>query len=121
VRRVSISGPCWCGAAPNLGAARRHRRHPVRVILSGLLRASIEAPTQSDVIGGIVSQVAYEIRIAGKLGPAAQEAFAGLGMDTEPTSTVLSGEMDQAALHGLLDRVRALGLELVDIRRVRRL
>lgn len=66
-----------------------------------------------------MSQVTYEIRVVGKLGPAAQEAFEGLGVNTEPLATVLSGEFDQAALHGLLDRVRALGLELVDIRRVR--
>ena len=66
-----------------------------------------------------MAQVTYEIRVAGTLGPAAQEAFGGLDIDTEPTATVLSGELDQAALHGLIDRVRALGLELVDIRRVR--
>jgi hypothetical protein len=71
------------------------------------------------VSGGVVAPVTYEIRVVGKIGPAAREAFGGLDMDTEPTATVLSGELDQAALHGLLDRVRALGLELVDIRRVR--
>jgi hypothetical protein len=69
--------------------------------------------------GGVVSRVTYEIRVVGTLGPAAQEAFSELSVDTEPVSTVLSGELDQAALHGLLDRVRALGLELMDIRRVR--
>ena len=63
--------------------------------------------------------VRYEVRVVGTLGPAAEEAFGGLTIDTEPTTTILSGEMDQAALHGLIDRVRALGLELVDIRRVR--
>ena len=52
-------------------------------------------------------------------GLAAGLAFAELAVDTEPTSTVLSGELDQAALLGLIDRVRALGLELIDIRRVR--
>jgi hypothetical protein len=67
--------------------------------------------------GGVVPRVSYEIRVAGTLGPAAREAFEGMSVDVEPTSTVLSGELDQAALHGLLDRVRALGLELVDIRR----
>lgn len=62
-------------------------------------------------------QATYEIRIVGSLGPAAQEAFSELSVETEPTVTVLRGNMDQAALHGLLDRVRALGLELVDIHR----
>jgi hypothetical protein len=67
-----------------------------------------------------MTQPVYEIRVVGKLGPAARQAFEGLAVDTEPTTTVLSGELDQAALHGLLDRVRALGLELLDIRRVRK-
>lgn len=66
-----------------------------------------------------MARVAYEVRVLGTLGPAAREAFAELAVDTEPTSTVLSGELDQAALLGLIDRVRALGLELIDIRRVR--
>jgi hypothetical protein len=58
----------------------------------------------------------YEIRVMGSLGPAALEAFADLFVDVEPTTTVLSGTFDQADLHGLLDRVRALGLELVDVK-----
>lgn len=58
----------------------------------------------------------YEIRVLGSLGPAALEAFDGMSVDVEPTTTVLSGNLDQADLHGLLDRVRALGLELVDVR-----
>lgn len=58
----------------------------------------------------------YEIRVIGSLGPAAREAFADLVIDVEPTTTVLSGELDQVDLHELLDRVRALGLELVDVR-----
>ncbi|MGX7678980.1 hypothetical protein ACSMXN_08775 [Jatrophihabitans sp. DSM 45814] len=81
--------------------------------------ADDESTPTASAAGGAVSRVTYEIRVVGSLGPAAQEAFADLDLQTEPTSTVLSGELDQAALHGLLDRVRALGLELVDIRRVR--
>lgn len=58
----------------------------------------------------------YEIRVIGALGRAGHNAFADLAVDVEPTATVLSGEMDQDTLHEVLDRVRALGLELVDVR-----
>ena len=58
----------------------------------------------------------YEVRVVGALGPAAREAFNGLLVDLEPTTKVLCGDLDQAGLHGLLDRVRALGLELVDVK-----
>lgn len=57
----------------------------------------------------------YEIRVTGALGPAAREAFPDVIMQVEPTSTILTGELDQDDLHRLLDRVRALGLELVDV------
>lgn len=58
----------------------------------------------------------YEIRVVGALGPAAREAFAHLAVDVEPTATVLSGRLDQLGLHAVLDQVRALGLELLDIK-----
>ena len=60
----------------------------------------------------------YEIRVVGSIGPAAREAFCDMGVDVEPTSTVLSGPLDQGSLHLMLDRVRALGLELVEVRQV---
>ncbi|HZC73636.1 MAG TPA: hypothetical protein VE442_23290 [Jatrophihabitans sp.] len=66
--------------------------------------------------GGLVVKNCYEIRVIGSLGPAAREAFSGVGLEVEPLTTVLSGEFEQAELHALLDRVRALGLELVDVR-----
>ena len=60
----------------------------------------------------------YEIRVIGSLGLASRRAFSDVGIDVEPTTTVLFGDLDQAELHALLDRVRALGLELFDIKRV---
>jgi hypothetical protein len=58
----------------------------------------------------------YEIRVVGALGPAAREAFGHLAVDIEPTATVLSGRLDQPGLHAVMDQIRALGLELLDIR-----
>jgi hypothetical protein len=63
-----------------------------------------------------VTRRVYQVRVAGSPGPATREAFAGLAVAVEPGSTVLSGELDQRGLHALLDRVRALGLELVEIK-----
>lgn len=65
---------------------------------------------------GPVTSHSYEIRVTGALGPAAREAFADMVVEFEPATTVLTGDLDQAALHALLDRVRALGLELVDVK-----
>lgn len=60
----------------------------------------------------------YEIRVVGSLGPTGRQAFTDVAIDVEPATTVLYGDMDQAGLHALLDRVRALGLELIEITRV---
>jgi len=62
---------------------------------------------------------AYEIRIAGRLDEATIIAFGGLEVKFHGQVTVISGEFDQAALHGLLERIRSLGLDLVEARRVR--
>ncbi len=61
----------------------------------------------------------YEIRITGHLDTAAAATFADLSIAASGGMTVLRGEFDQAGLHGLLERIRALDLDLVDARRVR--
>jgi hypothetical protein len=62
----------------------------------------------------------YEIRIvAGQLDSTAAAALAGLNVVSDGTLTVVTGEFDQAALHGLLERIRSLDLELFDVRRAR--
>lgn len=58
----------------------------------------------------------YEIRVVGSLGPAAREAFSQLSQQLEPTMTVLYGRMEPDDLHGVLDQIGALGLQLVDVR-----
>ena len=61
----------------------------------------------------------YEIRVAGQLDETTAAAFAGLDVAARGAGTVIAGELDQAALHGLLERIRSLGLELVEARRAR--
>jgi hypothetical protein len=66
-----------------------------------------------------VTEVSYEIRVKGRVSPAVLETFEGLASEVEPVETVLHGPVrDQAELHGLLDRIQALGLELIEVRRL---
>ena len=62
----------------------------------------------------------YEIRLQGRLGDRWSAWFDGLALTTEDDgTTVLRGEVaDQAALHGLLQKVRDLGLPLVSLTRL---
>ena len=61
----------------------------------------------------------YEIRIKGRLSDSLLAAFEGLTASVEPVETVLHGPVqDQSSLHGLLDRIQSLGLELVGIRQL---
>jgi hypothetical protein len=59
--------------------------------------------------------VVYQIRIKGHLGPAWADWFDGLTITLEENGeTLLTGPVvDQAALHGLLKKVRDLGMPLV--------
>jgi hypothetical protein len=59
----------------------------------------------------------YEIRLKGHLEPRWADWFDGLTLTQESDgTTVLSGSvMDQAALHGLLGKVRDLGLPLIAV------
>jgi hypothetical protein len=62
----------------------------------------------------------YEIRFKGHLSSSGAQVFEGLEMVQEPGGeTVLTGPViDQAALHGILNRIRDLGVPLLSVRRV---
>jgi hypothetical protein len=61
----------------------------------------------------------YEIRVRGHLGQAMRRAFPALYAEIRDGDTLLRGAVaDQAALHGVLARIEALGLELLELRRL---
>jgi hypothetical protein len=69
-------------------------------------------PTQTDLTN-------YEIRVVGSLPAQWRDWFDGLVINTENGETLLRGPMaDQAALFGLLKKIRDIGLPLVSVRQI---
>jgi hypothetical protein len=70
------------------------------------------------VISNHSSRRTYRIRVTGRLDAAWADWFDGLTLTHEDDETVLYGVVaDQSALHGVLRKIHALGLELVEVRR----
>ena len=60
----------------------------------------------------------YEIRVEGHLATDWSDWFEGLAICQQSSGcTILSGSLDQAGLHGVLAKVRDLGLILVAVNR----
>lgn len=59
----------------------------------------------------------YEIRLEGRLDDRWTAWFDGLALthDSDGTTTLRGDVVDQAALHGLLQRIRDLGVPLVSV------
>jgi hypothetical protein len=61
----------------------------------------------------------YGIRVRGRLGETICSAFPALQVQASGGDTVLTGALpDRAALHGVLAEIEALGLELLEVRRL---
>lgn len=61
----------------------------------------------------------YQIRVRGRLGQTIRSAFPALRARVDGGDTVLTGVLaDQAAVYGVLAEAEALGLELIEVRRL---
>jgi Domain of unknown function (DUF4267) len=70
-------------------------------------------------VSGSGSLTHYEIRIEGVLDESWTSWFEGLQVTSEGEQTIISGPLtDQPALHGVLAKVRDLGLCLISVRRL---
>ena len=60
----------------------------------------------------------YAIRIHGHLGATVLSAFPAMAPRRHGTHTVLTGLLDRSALYGVLAEIEALGLDLLEVRRL---
>ena len=66
----------------------------------------------------MVSQI-FELEFRGEPGPALRAAFPEFELRPEQGMTILRGQfVDQAALHGVIERINSLRLELVGVQLV---
>lgn len=66
---------------------------------------------------GLSREAYYEIEVAGRLDARRRAFFDGLEVEAGDGTTIISGLVaDQSALHGLLTKVRDMGLPLLSIR-----
>jgi hypothetical protein len=61
----------------------------------------------------------FSIRIRGQLGPTSLAAFPEMAVQEQGNDCLLTGTLpDPAALFGVVAQIEALGLELIEIRRI---
>lgn len=63
----------------------------------------------------------YEIRLSCPDSGSANEVFADLRVDRDGDVVLMTGRLDQSALHGVLERVRVMRWPILDVRRTRSL
>ena len=67
------------------------------------------------------TKTVYQIVVRGEISKRYAMAFEGMEMETKSGKTILTGEIiDNSHLHGILDRIIALGLELVRVEEMSR-
>jgi hypothetical protein len=139
----SAPGHAYVLPARALITAGNHIDHAVTAHRSGAEAGGEDPPDQEDEHAGLDDRAAasrpvtpaggghvtgarhgppphrYRIRVRGRLGETLRSAFPALQARASGGDTVLTGPLpDRAALHGVLAQLEALGLELLEVRRL---
>ena len=81
--------------------------------------ASSDDLSTRTVVSGMAPGSCYEIRVQGTLDRHWTAWFDGLQVSSDGSQTIICGPVaDQAALHGLLNKMGGLGLVLISVRRL---
>jgi hypothetical protein len=97
-----------------LSASARHRRARNHQIPASTAHQVRLHPDRVPTPPGL-----YAIRIRGRLGATALSAFPSMVSELKGSETVLTGLLeDRSAVFGVLAQIEALGLELVELRRI---
>jgi hypothetical protein len=87
----------------------------------GIARKQVHRVRRENATGAHVDRPSYRyrIRVRGRLGETMRSAFPALQAQVSGGDTVLTGPLpDRAALYGVLAQIEALGLELLEVRRL---
>jgi hypothetical protein len=60
----------------------------------------------------------YQITIGGGLGRLTRQVFEDFNIEVDGVHTSLTADLDQAGLHGVLNRIQSFGLELIELIRM---
>jgi hypothetical protein len=88
---------------------RRHQIPAMRTHLPALDHAAMDP-----------ASARYMIRINGHLGAMLLSAFPAMTWRQQGPETVLTGVLDRPGLHGVLAEIEALGLDLLEVRQLRK-
>jgi hypothetical protein len=104
-------------AAPRSAAA--DQPHPNGVMRAHPPHGDPTRVTAIDRDPGGTERRCYEIRVRGPIGPTVMQAFPCLTATPSDQDTLLTGSLsDQSSLYGVIHQLEALGLELLEIRRL---
>ena len=96
---------------------------PIRVASLQNEAAPIEREQFMDGVPEFNKPAYYEFRVRDRISPQSAAWFEGMEIvideTVEPIQTIIRGYMeDQAALHGLISRIRDLGLTLISVNQI---